>query len=98
MAEADPVILDRAHSMLAIRGGADWTAPAPARQGCSVRPLIEAADMFPALEELVLDATSSVWLSFRIFDPETATRSERAKSLGLLDWTSLLRHAVSRGV
>lgn len=54
--------------------------------------------MFPALEERVLDAERGVWLSFRIFDPETKTRSDRAKALGLTDWSALIRHTVQRGV
>ena len=98
MAEADPVFINRRTAMLAVEDGPDWTLPTPPRTGCRVVPLIEAADMFPTLEHLVLDATASVWLSFRIFDPETATRSERAQSLGLLDWASLIHHAVQRGV
>ena len=85
MAEADPVFIDRQTAMLAVEDGPDWTLPMPPRPGCRVVPLIEAADMFPTLEHLVLDAVSSIWLSFRIFDPETATRSDRAKALGLLD-------------
>ncbi len=98
MAEADPRFIDRHNAMLAIDDGPDWTLPSPPRAGCRVVPLIEAADMFPTLEHLVLDAASSVWLSFRVFDPETATRSERAIALGLTDWASLIHHAVARGV
>jgi hypothetical protein len=98
MAEADPRFIDRHNNMLAIGEGPDWTLPIPPRPGCRVVPLIEAADMFPMLEHLVLDAVSSVWLSFRVFDPETATRSERAIALGLSDWASLIHHAVARGV
>jgi phosphatidylserine/phosphatidylglycerophosphate/cardiolipin synthase-like enzyme len=98
MAEADPVFINRRTAMLAVEDGPDWALPTPPRPGCHVVPLIEAADMFPTLEHLLLDATSSVWLSFRIFDPETATRSDRAKALGLLDWASLIHHTVQRGV
>lgn len=98
MAEADPRFIDRHNAMLATGEGPEWTLPSPPRAGCRVVPLIEAADMFPALEQLVLDATSSVWLSFRIFDPETETHSPRARSMGLLDWASLIHHAVGRGV
>lgn len=76
----------------------DWAVPFPVRDKCEVKPLIEAADMFPALEHLVLDAKHSVWMSFRIFDPETKTRSDRAKERGLHDWSQLLRDAVDRGV
>lgn len=54
--------------------------------------------MYPALEARVLAATSEVWLAFRIFDPDTATRSDEAKALGLTDWTALLRHVIQTGV
>jgi phosphatidylserine/phosphatidylglycerophosphate/cardiolipin synthase-like enzyme len=73
-------------------------APFPVRPGCRVTPLIEAADMYPALEEAVLAATRRVHMAFRIFDPTTKARSETARALGLPDWTAILRHAVMRGV
>ena len=72
--------------------------PFPARPGNRVTPLIEAADMYPALERRVLAATGQVWLAFRIFDPDTATRSAEAKALGLQDWTALIRHVIEAGV
>ncbi len=84
--------------MLAAADAPEWATPSPHREGCRVTPLIEAADMFPQLERLMLDATRSVWLSFRIFDPDTRTRSEQAKALGIHDWAGLIRHAVDRGV
>jgi phosphatidylserine/phosphatidylglycerophosphate/cardiolipin synthase-like enzyme len=84
--------------MLAVEDAPDWAGPSPPRDGCRVEPLIEAADMYPRLERLVLAAERSVWLSFRIFDPETKTRSEEARALGLDDWSALLCHAVKRGV
>ena len=90
--------IDQASSMCAAEGDGDETCPAPPRDGCLVEPLIEAADMYPALEHLVLDAADSVWLSFRIFDPDTKTRSDRAQQLGLGDWAALIDHAVRRGV
>lgn len=98
MAEADPLFIDRRSAMLVMEDGPDWAAPSPPRVGCKVVPLIEAADMFPMLEHLVLEAKHAVWLSFRIFDPDTATRSDRAAALGLHDWAALIRHAVGRGV
>ncbi|QXQ05791.1 hypothetical protein KX816_16480 [Sphingosinicellaceae bacterium] len=70
----------------------------PARPGNRVTPLIEAADMYPALERRVLAATGQVWLAFRIFDPDTATRSAEARALGLGDWTALIRHVIEAGV
>ena len=98
MAEADPLFIERRTAMLAMDESADWALPTPPRAGCKVVPLIEAADMFPMLEHLVLDAKYAVWLSFRIFDPDTRTRSDRAAALGLGDWAALIRHAVQRGV
>jgi phosphatidylserine/phosphatidylglycerophosphate/cardiolipin synthase-like enzyme len=98
MAEADPLFIDRKTAMLAVGEGPDWLTPSPPREKCKVVPLIEAADMYPMLEHLVLEAKSSVWLSFRVFDPDTKTRSDEAKALGLEDWVALLRHAVERGV
>jgi|GEM_PF-357950 len=78
--------------------GASAEAPFPMREGCRVTPLIEAADMYPALERLVLGAESQVHLAFRIFDPNTRTRSDEARALGLADWTAVIRHVVMRGV
>ena len=87
---------------LFVRAGDAGTVPErppfPARPGNRVTPLIEAADMYPALERRVLAATDQVWLAFRIFDPNTATRSEEAKTLGLGDWTALIRHVIEAGV
>lgn len=73
-------------------------APFPMREGCRVTPLIEAADMYPALERLVLGARSHAHLAFRIFDPTTRARSPEAEALGLADWTAIIRHVVMRGV
>lgn len=61
-------------------------------------PLIEAEDMYPALERALLAAETSVQMAFRIFDPDTKARSPEATALGLDDWTAILRHVVSRGV
>ena len=54
--------------------------------------------MFPDFEELVLGAQASVWLAFRVFDPATKARSQRARELGLEDWAAILGHAIRRGV
>jgi phosphatidylserine/phosphatidylglycerophosphate/cardiolipin synthase-like enzyme len=74
----------------------EW--PFPVRDGCAVTPLIEAAEMYPALERLVLAARRSVLFSFRIFDPTTSAHTSEAKERGLSDWTAILRDAVMRGV
>lgn len=95
---AQPPFIEEGSADCAVKGAEAWMRPYPPRQGCRVQPLIEAADMFPTLEHLVLDANERVWLSFRIFDPETKTRSERCKALGLGDWAALIEHAVRRGV
>lgn len=76
----------------------DVSIPYPERAGCRVTPLIEAAAMFPAFEELVLDAEKSVWLAFRVFDPATRTHSRAARDLGLADWSAILGHVIRRGV
>ncbi|MBC7986700.1 MAG: hypothetical protein H7X93_08535 [Sphingomonadaceae bacterium] len=76
-------------------GGA---APYPPREGCKVTPLIEAAEMYPALERAMLDAERSVWLAFRIFDPLTRLRSDEARALGLGTWLDLIEHCAHRGV
>lgn len=54
--------------------------------------------MFPEFEELVLGAKTSVWLAFRVFDPATRAHSERARELGLKDWSEILGHVIRRGV
>ena len=95
---AEALFLDRGNAMLAAQDAPDWASPCPPREGCRVTPLIEAADMFPTLERLVLGAERSVWLSFRIFDPDTKTRSDEARELGLDDWAALICHTVKRGV
>lgn len=95
---AQPPFLDTRNAMCQVKEGGDWSDPAPPRNGCKVVPLIEAADMFPTLEHLMLDAKESVWLSFRIFDPETKTRSGRCAELGLSHWAALIDHTVRRGV
>jgi phosphatidylserine/phosphatidylglycerophosphate/cardiolipin synthase-like enzyme len=61
-------------------------------------PLVTAAEMFPALEEIVLSAKREVLLAFRIFDARTRLRSDEAKDLGLENWAELLTHVASRGV
>jgi phosphatidylserine/phosphatidylglycerophosphate/cardiolipin synthase-like enzyme len=95
---AEALFLDRGNAMLAAADAPDWASPSPRREGCRVTPLVEAADMFPTLERLVLNAERSVWLSFRIFDPDTRTRSDEARELGLSDWAALICHTVKRGV
>ncbi|SMC63716.1 phospholipase D family protein [Primorskyibacter flagellatus] len=63
-----------------------------------ITPLITAAEGFPALERLALSAEQEYVMSFRIFDPETRTRSPEAKKLGLNTWGDILEHLASNGV
>lgn len=90
--------VERRNSMLdgEPQGAADQ--PFPVRKGCRVQPLIEAADMFPALERLVLHARRSMWMAFRIFDPRTAVHSEEALAAGARTWVDLLRIKARDGV
>lgn len=97
-AAAESPFIDSANSMAAVGEEVPWARPAPPRRGCRVAPLIDAQDMYPRLENLILDAERSFWMAFRVFDPNTRTRSTRARNIGLEDWSDLLRHAVRRGV
>lgn len=72
--------------------------PFPVRSGCRVTPLIEAAEMYPLLERLILTAQESVWLAFRVLDPETRLRSPEARAAGHDTWLDLIVATVERGV
>jgi phosphatidylserine/phosphatidylglycerophosphate/cardiolipin synthase-like enzyme len=96
--QSDIVAVDRSNAMRAGKARGPLDDPFPPRHGCRVTPLVEAADMYPQLEREVLAATRSIWLAFRVFDPDTKTRSDEARAAGLCDWTALLRAAVERGV
>lgn len=78
----------------------DQTTPLPRAAGAKdeLRPLITASEMFPALEEMLLDARDEVLLAFRIFDARTLLRSDRALALGLTTWADLLTHVAEKGV
>lgn len=93
-----PPFIDRDSSMCAAGDGEGWICPAPPRGHCTVEPLIEAAEMYPRLERLVLEAEATVWMGFRIFDPGTKLRSQEAKALGLGDWGDLIAHKARKGV
>ncbi|MDA7429313.1 phospholipase D-like domain-containing protein [Primorskyibacter aestuariivivens] len=64
----------------------------------TLTPLITAAQGFPALERLVSEAREEVFLSFRIFDPETPLRLPEVRARGLTTWTDLLAEVARRGV
>ncbi|MGX1305355.1 phosphatidylserine/phosphatidylglycerophosphate/cardiolipin synthase-like enzyme [Amorphus suaedae] len=70
----------------------------PHRSVGDVRPLIEASAAYPEMERLVIGATRTAHLSFRIFDPATKTRSEEAVERNLTDWGDVLIDAAERGV
>ena len=72
--------------------------PFPVRDGLKVTPLLLAAEMYPELERLVMGAREAAFLAFRVFDPQTATRSAEAKAAGLADWAALLKARVAAGV
>lgn len=71
---------------------------APARDGNRVRPLVTAAEAYPLMEELILEAEERLHLSFRILDPFTPCVSDKATGAGFKDWGSLLVDAARRGV
>ena len=70
-------------------------AQAPCRTLGEFGPLITAADGFPRLERLALEARDHLWLSFRVFDPNTRLRL--ATEIGET-WEDLLRHLLRNGV
>ncbi|MFN3172745.1 MAG: phospholipase D family protein [Hyphomicrobiales bacterium] len=63
-----------------------------------VTPLIQASRAYPAMERMVMGATTSVWLAFRIFDPQTKLRSAEAIAHDLHTWADLARWSCERGV
>ncbi|MFD1342829.1 phospholipase D family protein [Litorisediminicola beolgyonensis] len=64
----------------------------------TLTPLITAAEVFPELERLVASAEKEVFLSFRIFDPETKLRDPELRERGLDTWLDLLSWVARRGV
>lgn len=63
-----------------------------------VTPLIQASQAYPAMERMVMGAAQSVWLAFRIFDPQTKLRSPEAADKNLQTWADLARWSCARGV
>ncbi|WP_417526019.1 phospholipase D family protein [Marinovum sp.] len=63
-----------------------------------LRPLITAAQGFPALEQLAEGAEETLHMSFRIFDPATRLHGEGPRSRGLETWADLLSETTARGV
>ena len=54
----------------------------PARDGNAVRPLISAAEAYPAMERALLGAERTAHLAFRILDPYMRTVSPEAQGAG----------------
>ncbi|QHQ35034.1 phospholipase D family protein [Algicella marina] len=61
------------------------------------KTLFTAAEAFPALEGLFLEARSEIRAGFRIFDLDTRLRSERARAIGRT-WYDLMFNTLERGV
>lgn len=72
--------------------------PYPVREGARVTPLVESAQMYPTLERAILKAENFVWMTFRVFDPDTRLRSDEAKAGGHETWRDLLVATIERGV
>lgn len=72
--------------------------PFAVREGVRVTPLLLAAEMFPEMERRVLAARNRVFLAFRVFDPQTRTRSDEARGSGLRTWGDILKARLADGV
>lgn len=63
----------------------------------TLTPLVTAAEAYPALERLFLNARDELNGSFRIFDPATKLRSDEGRAVGET-WFDLICHTLTRGV
>ena len=70
---------------------------ASAQSEATFEPLVTAAEAYPALERLFLNAKHEIHASFRIFDPTTRLRSDEGCKIGET-WFDLICHTLSRGV
>jgi phosphatidylserine/phosphatidylglycerophosphate/cardiolipin synthase-like enzyme len=61
-------------------------------------PLIDGQEVFPALEEAVLNAKEACYLSFRLFDFQCRLRSKAAQKLGLKTWFDLVGHVLTKDI
>ena len=77
---------------------ATFAEATPVATDTTLRPLVTAAEMFPELETLVLNAKQEILLSFRVFDARTRLHSDEAKDLGLNTWADLIAHVSTKGV
>jgi phospholipase D1/2 len=62
-----------------------------------LRLMLTAAEAYPYLEDLFLNARHRVAAGFRIFDPETRLISDAARAVGET-WADLVAHTLRRGV
>lgn len=62
-----------------------------------VETLVTAAEAYPRLEQLFLQAQNEIDLGFRLFDPRTRLRSDAALQTGQI-WADLVVHTLNRGV
>ena len=67
----------------------------PQRPLVHFKPLITAAEGYPALERLALGAQRDLWLAFRVFDPQTTLHAD---AIAGRTWQDLLRHILQRGI
>lgn len=75
----------------------DYDAPPP-RPGIDVKPITDGVAAFAAMEEAIVAATSSVLLSFWVFNPDTPVQSRSVRQGGVATWGDLLRRTAERGV
>ena len=83
--------------MTAARPADIAAAVEPGPLGAGPRLMITAAEAYPVLERLFLEAREEVCGGFRIFDPQTPLYSEAARAVGA-DWFDLVEHTLRRGV
>lgn len=70
----------------------------PPRPVGRFEPLMTASEAYPALEREALAAEKSIWLFFRIFDPNTRLRDPKARAAAGETWFDLLRLKAEQGV
>ena len=80
------------------RSNDSGSAQSPVVTGPEPEFLIEASETYPALEKQTLDARTSLWFAFRIFDPDTPLYHPESRALGLSCWADLIAYKVERGV
>jgi phospholipase D1/2 len=69
-----------------------------ARLGVLIAPLVDGTETFVAMEEAIVAAKHSVYLTLWIFNPDTKLLSKKVRAAGVERWKDLLRLTASRGV